>query len=36
VNMTTRKLIELKSHNYHIIMKRLLHVMFMYYLDDGV
>jgi hypothetical protein len=36
VNMTTGKLIGLKSHNYHIIMERLLPVMFWGYLDDVV
>jgi hypothetical protein len=36
VNMTTGKLIGLKSHNYHIIMERLLPVMFWSYLDDVV
>jgi hypothetical protein len=36
VNMMTRKLIGLKSHDYHIIMKRHLHVMFRGYFDDVV
>jgi hypothetical protein len=36
MNMTTGKLIGLKSHDYHIIMKRLLHVMFRGYFDDVV
>jgi hypothetical protein len=36
VNMTTGKLIGLKSHNYHIIMERLMPVMFWGYLDDVV
>jgi SpoU rRNA methylase family enzyme len=36
VNVTTRKLIRLKSHDYHIIMKRLLPIMFRGYLDDAV
>jgi hypothetical protein len=34
MNMTTGKLNGLKSHNYHIIMKRLLPVMFRGYFDD--
>jgi hypothetical protein len=36
VNMTTMKLIGLKSHDYHIIMERLMHVMFRGYFDDAV
>jgi hypothetical protein len=36
VNMTTRKLIGLKCHDYHIIMERLLLVMFWAYFDDIV
>jgi hypothetical protein len=36
VNMTIGKLIELKSHDCHIIMKRLLLVMFEGYFDDAV
>jgi hypothetical protein len=36
VNMTTWKLIGLKCHDFHIIMKRLLHVMFWGYFDDAV
>jgi hypothetical protein len=36
VNMTTGKLIGLKSHDYHIIMERLMHVMFWGYFDDAV
>jgi hypothetical protein len=36
VNMTTGKLNGLKSHNYHIIMERLLPVMFRAYFDDVV
>jgi hypothetical protein len=36
VNMVTGKLIGLKSHDYHIIMKRLLPVMFRGYFDDVV
>jgi hypothetical protein len=36
VNMTTGKLNGLKSHNYHIIMERLMHVMFWGYFDDAV
>jgi hypothetical protein len=36
VNMTTRQLIGLKSHDYHIIMERLPPVMFRGYLDDVV
>jgi hypothetical protein len=34
MNVTTGKLTGLKSNNYHIIMKRLLPVMFRGYLDD--
>jgi hypothetical protein len=36
VNMTTGKLIGLKSHDYHIIMKRLMSVLFQGYFDDVV
>jgi hypothetical protein len=36
VNMVTWKLIGLKSHDYHIIMERLLLVMFQSYFDDAV
>jgi hypothetical protein len=36
VNMTTGKLNGLKSHNYHIIMERLMPVMFWGYFDDVV
>jgi hypothetical protein len=36
MNVTTGKLIGLKSHDYHIIMERLLHVMFWGYIDDVV
>jgi hypothetical protein len=36
MNMTTGKLIGLKSHDYHTIMERLLHVMFQVYFDDVV
>jgi hypothetical protein len=36
VNMATWKLIGSKSHDYHIIMERLLHVMFWDYFDDVV
>jgi hypothetical protein len=36
MNMTTGKLIGLKSHDYHIIMKRLMLVMFWGYFDDVV
>jgi hypothetical protein len=36
VNMTTGKLIQLKSHDYHIIMERLLPVIFRGYFDDVV
>jgi hypothetical protein len=36
VNMTTWKLIGLKSHDYHIIMERLLPVLFRGYFDDVV
>jgi hypothetical protein len=36
VNMTTGKLIGMKSHDYHIIMERLLPVMFRGYFDDVV
>jgi hypothetical protein len=36
VNMTTGKLNGLKSHDYHIIMERLLHVMFCGYFDNAM
>jgi hypothetical protein len=36
MNIMTGKLIGLKSHDYHIIMERLMHVMFQSYLDDAV
>jgi hypothetical protein len=36
VNLTIRKLIGLRSHDYRIIMERLLLVMFWGYLDDVV
>jgi hypothetical protein len=36
MNMTTRKLTGLKSHDYHIIMERLITIMFHDYLDDTV
>jgi hypothetical protein len=36
VNMMTRKLIVLKSYDYHIIMERLLPIMFWGYFDDAV
>jgi hypothetical protein len=36
VNMTTGKLIGLKSHDYHIIMKRLLPIIFWGYFNDVV
>jgi hypothetical protein len=36
MNMTIEKLIGLKSHDYHIIMERLLLVMFQGYFDDVV
>jgi hypothetical protein len=36
VYMTTRKLIGLKSHDYHIIMERLISVMFWSYFDEIV
>jgi hypothetical protein len=36
VNMMTGKVIGLKSHDYHIIMERLLPVMFQGYFDDVV
>jgi hypothetical protein len=36
VNIATGKLIGLKSHDYHIIMERLLPVMFRDYFDDAV
>jgi hypothetical protein len=36
MNMAIGKLIGLKSHDYHIIMERLLHVIFWGYFDDDV
>jgi hypothetical protein len=36
VNMTTKKLIGLKSHDCHIIMERLIAIMFQGYFDDVV
>jgi hypothetical protein len=36
VNVTARKIHGLKSHDYHIIMKRLLPVMLRGYLDDEI
>jgi hypothetical protein len=36
MNLMTRKLTGLKSHDYHIIMKSLMHVMFWGYFDDAV
>jgi hypothetical protein len=36
VNMMTKNLIGLKNHDYHIIIERLLHVMFWGYFDDVV
>jgi hypothetical protein len=36
VNVMTWKLTGLKSHNYHIIMERLMHVMIRGYLDDAL
>jgi hypothetical protein len=36
VNMMTRKQIGLKGHDYHIIMQRLLHVMFRGYFDAAL
>jgi hypothetical protein len=36
MNITTGKLIGLKSHDYHIIMERLLSVMFQGYFDDAM
>jgi hypothetical protein len=36
MNVTTVKLIGLKSHDCHIIMKRLMPVMFWGYFDDVV
>jgi hypothetical protein len=36
VNLTTGKLIGLRSHDYRIIMERLLLAMFWGYLDDVV
>jgi hypothetical protein len=35
MNMMTGKLIWLKSHDYHIIMERLMSVMFQGYFDDA-
>jgi hypothetical protein len=36
VNLESGKLSGVKSHNYHIFMKRLIPVMFHVYLDDDV
>jgi hypothetical protein len=36
MNMMIGKLNELKSHDYHIIMERLLPIMFRDYFDDAV
>jgi hypothetical protein len=36
MNMATKKLIGLKSHDYHIIIERLLPIMFRGYFDDVV
>jgi hypothetical protein len=36
VNMATGKLIRLKSHDYHIIMKKFMPVMFRGYFDDAM
>jgi hypothetical protein len=36
VNMTIGKLNGLKSHDYHIIIERLMHVMFWGYFDDAM
>jgi hypothetical protein len=36
MNIATGKLIGLKSHDYHIIMERLMPVMFWGYFDDVV
>jgi hypothetical protein len=36
VNLDAEKLSGVKSHDYHIFMERLLHVMFRGYLDDDV
>jgi hypothetical protein len=36
VNIMTVKLIRLKSHDYHIIMERLMSVMFQGYFDDAM
>jgi hypothetical protein len=36
MNMMIRKLIGLKSHDYHIIMERLMSIMFQGYFDDAV
>jgi hypothetical protein len=36
MNMATGKLIGLKSHDYHIIVKRLMSVMFRGYFGDAV
>jgi hypothetical protein len=36
VNVTTEKLTGLKSHDYHMIMERLLPIMLQGYFDDAV
>jgi hypothetical protein len=36
MNMMTEKLIGLKSHDYHIFMERLMHVIFQGYFDDAI
>jgi hypothetical protein len=36
MNMMIRKLIGLKSHDYHIIIERLMSIMFRGYFDDAV
>jgi hypothetical protein len=36
VNVTTVKIHGLKSHDYHIIIERLLHVMLRGYLEDDI
>jgi hypothetical protein len=36
VNMTTKKLIMLKSHDYHIIMEILMPIIFWGYFDDAL
>jgi hypothetical protein len=36
MNLMTMKLIGLKSHDYHIIVERLLHVIFQGYFDDAL